>query len=144
GIRSVRAGRLLREKTKRLLEYRGNCELKRSEVDEVVARCLYCTKGETELDSESESGKEEDSEIRIPFPNADKPITVKFSELSKPVEETFFLPLDEEGAEPPGLTLHDEEDDPPLPNQLYAALLSLPIDVRATVISRIVFVGAVS
>ena len=76
--------------------------------------------------------------ISIPLPSATPPTTLKipFDDLAHPVEESFFAP------ELARCSFDDNEL--PLPQIVYHTLLMLPIDVRATTMSRLIFTGGCS
>lgn len=74
----------------------------------------------------------------IPLKTTSRPTKIKmaFEKLSSPCETTFFDPH-----RPP---CDFDDDELPLPLLIYRNLLSLPMDVRALCMSRIIFTGGCS
>ena len=73
-----------------------------------------------------------DSTINIPKPDgAETSLDISFIQLAEPVEKTFFSPS-------------TDDHDHPLPTLLYDTLLTLPVDLRALCMSRIVITGSSS
>ncbi|KAI9846700.1 MAG: hypothetical protein M1837_003755 [Sclerophora amabilis] len=96
-----------------------------------------------------------DSLITIPLLSTQPPTTLNlpFAQLSTPVEVTFF-PQDLSSnfrsktsatgrpSSPSNRASHPfDEDELPLPQLAYRALLCLPIDIRSTCVSRIIITG---
>ncbi|RPA83553.1 actin-like ATPase domain-containing protein [Ascobolus immersus RN42] len=146
--RSRRAGSMLRDNMRDLIhemkEYQErdtNGKLVRQridddELDEIVARGCWCrTKGEGAIDDGEEDDLDQSYTIPLPDSSPKAPVEIMFDRLSLPVESTFFRPL--ESLNGPA----DVEDDPTLPQHIYDTLLSLPIDVRAACLNKIIFVG---
>jgi actin-related protein len=149
--RSIRAGRYLSEEMAKMLNSKlarqgtrtPGDDISFEEAEEVLSRVGWCdTLDENTPHDEDEfaDALEEpaDPPISIPLPLANPPttLTLPFSALSSPAETALFAS---------GTLPHDFDDhDQPLHILAYRALLSLPIDVRKTCMSRIVITGGAS
>ena len=89
---------------------------------------------EEEKASISSSDSKEDSSISVPSPSSPRlSVQLPFSVLSSPVETALLAD---------SLQRHQLDDhDQPLHKLIYQSLLSLPPDVRAVCMSRIIFTG---
>ncbi|CCX32926.1 hypothetical protein FPQ18DRAFT_383745 [Pyronema domesticum] len=96
------------------------------EVEEIMERLGH-------ISSASEHSYDPD----ISIPVAGRTIKVPFSRLAEPAEKTFFAATTTQSDTPE----YGDDDDTPLPRLLYNALIRCPVDVRATAVSRIMFVG---
>lgn len=135
--RSVRAGKLLTREMAKLLEEEtrnqtttqsGGSEVSLEFAEEVTQRMAWCR---------SRNGTEEaTSMIKLPSPDPESHsnIHISFIRLSKPVETSLF-------ATEQGL---DDDHKLPIPALAYRTLLSLPVDLRAICVSRVVFTGGIS
>lgn len=110
------------------------------ETEEVMIRMAWCKpRAQSQPDEFSEKLEklriEDEKETSIRLRSTEPPMNLKlpFSELAEPCENAFFAknmkPCD----------LDDEEL--PLHLLIYRSLLQLPVDVRSTVMSRIIFTG---
>jgi actin-related protein len=93
--------------------------------EDIVTRMAWCSGTESRKSAEA-----------VSLPLGTSSIQVPFDDLAKPVEQAFFHTPD--SAEP------TDDHDLPLPLLAYKCLLSLPLDVRAICISRIVITGGAS
>ena len=90
--------------------------------------------GDENKDRAKSSDLEEDTQVSIPSPSSPRlSIQLPFSDFASPVETALL------GS---SLPRHDFDDhDQPLHKLIYKSLLSLPPDVRAVCMSRIIFTG---
>lgn len=72
------------------------------------------------------------------IPLAGRTVRIAFRDLARPAEKTFFSVTSAHQEASPDVS---DDDDTPLPELLYNALLHSAIDVRAACVSRIIFVG---
>lgn len=136
--RSVRAGRLLTREMGNTLEMavRGHSDsdadftIAFDEAEDVVRRLAWCQQQEPS----HEGGKV----LQLPLHGTEPPATypIPFAQLAVPAEKALLAP--EHTADE-----HDD-DDLPVPLLAYRVLLSLPTDLRAICVSRIVITGGVS
>lgn len=168
--RSIRAGKLLVENTHKLLaaaigtpqDENPEKEVKHvmsfEECEEIVNRLVWCKPARestteepqqeglptvTEQD-ESEAGPppppppKSAKSTTVPLKSTSRPTKLKmtYDQLSTPCESTFF------DSQRPLCDFDDNEL--PLPLLIYRNLLSLPMDVRALCMSRIMFTGGCS
>lgn len=101
------------------------------EANDVTQRMAWCRQREAE-DEESEAS------VQLPIFGSDpaRSMNMPFDKLAEPVEAALFAT---------GSTFKDHDDhDLSLPLLIYRILLSLPVDLRATCVSRIVIAGAAS
>ncbi|KAL1838193.1 hypothetical protein VTJ49DRAFT_2950 [Mycothermus thermophilus] len=146
--RSIRGGRMLVEQTHNLLakhlpqSAEGDADsqehvLSFEECSDITSRLVWCkphpTTGQEEEDAATRSAT-----VRIPLTSWLSPTTLElpFDDLSEPCETAFF---DTQYT----LTSFDD-DELPLHLLVYRSLLQLPLDVRATCMSRIIFTGGCS
>lgn len=139
--RSVRAGKMLTREMARVLE----AEVKKQEhvngdnnevtvsfeyAEEVTQRMGWCRQ-------RSHSERHASTTISLPSPDPDQrdEITVPFATLSTPAETALFTPSDTPGG--------DDDHNLPLHTLAHRVLLTLPIELRALCISRIVLTGGV-
>ncbi|KAJ9643421.1 hypothetical protein H2199_004100 [Coniosporium tulheliwenetii] len=153
--RSVRAGRMLSEEMGKMLtreaakmvgrpEPHGADEVSFDEAEEALTRVGWCFSREQARQHQSAqdfpAGTNDalDTSMSIPLPAADPPSTLQipFKRLAEPAETALFA----------SSTLRTDLDDHDQPIGLltYTALLSLPLDVRAVCMSRILITGGVS
>ena len=161
--RSVRAGKWLTREMGKMLEREArsqresedagteeNVEVDFEFAEEVTRRMGWCRP----LPSEPQSFTAPDDEdngaklVKIPHPSSGsrgtKTMNIFFTRLSAPAETTFLpLPTDSSTAAADGNSKPDDHETP-LPQLLFAALLALPLDLRALCTSRIVFTGGAS
>lgn len=100
------------------------------DAEEVIHRLAWCS---PHLPTNSEPDNNDDTKpMTIPLPSLppSSPLTIPFSTLSQPVESTFF-------PQPP----HDDDHLLPLPLLIYTTLLHLPPDIRAPLLTRMIFKG---
>ena len=89
-----------------------------------MRRMAWCKPRKTGDDHQLEDGI-----MNIPPPNDTSPdLSIQFSKLAQPAETTFFQPL-------------TDDHDLPLPELMFNTLLTLPVDLRALCMSRIVLTG---
>lgn len=113
------------------------------ETEEVMVRMAWCKpfaqSQQDELSEELEHlRKEEDHEICIRLRSTEPPMNLKmpFSELAEPCENALFAK---------NIKTYDLDDEElPLHLLIYRSLLQLPVDVRSTAMSRIIFTGGSS
>jgi actin-related protein len=136
--RSVRAGKLLDEQFRKLLdEELGKSgqdiehEFSFEEVEDVMTRVGWCR-------AKDSPNANLGQKVTIPLANMDDYTTLEipFSRLADPAEEVLFCTSD---------TNRDLDDfNLPLHQLIYTSLLRLPIDIRRICMSRILFTGGVS
>ncbi|KAK4999170.1 hypothetical protein LTR66_001740 [Elasticomyces elasticus] len=144
--RSIRACKILSQEVARLLDtviadarrkqgqaLQGTEFVSFEEAEDVMTRMCWCRpSSHTEA---KDLDRDIDLTISIPIPKATPPLVLEipFSHLSNPAETTFLT------ADMPSknLDIHDL----PLPLLAYNTLLTLPIDVRAVCMSRILITG---
>ncbi|KAF1983250.1 actin-like ATPase domain-containing protein [Aulographum hederae CBS 113979] len=153
--RSTRAAKWLGEETATLLAVESakasgkekadsTDEPSVEETEEFVTRLCWCqdyATAHTAPDESKEIAEEdfEDISVSVPLPGASQTLSIPFSSLSKPVESTFFpQPLITPSRDPPASA---DDDELPLPLLLYKTLLSLPVEVRSTLLLRIILTG---
>jgi actin-related protein len=159
--RSVRAGRLLSEHMAKLLNAALDDEaepgtpksdISFEEADEVLTRVGWCksrpksnrrsvyfpARTSPVLEEFEDAPELPEPTITIPFPRntPQTDLAIPFADLAKPAETALFAP------ETPLSDFDDNEL--PLHQLIYRALLSLPIDVRRICMSRIVITGGTS
>lgn len=157
--RSVRAGKMLLRRVKKLLEDVSRHQLATQEeegwahtqtphfsfeeCEEVATRLLYCKQtpktgevGETSQTTSQEGIDQKGLEIPGPASIPGFNITIPFSRVSEPCESTFF--------EPSWSFRSFDDHELPLHLLVYRALLYLPLDIRAVCMSRIIFTGGCS
>ncbi|PCH08931.1 Hypothetical protein PENO1_004180 [Penicillium occitanis (nom. inval.)] len=136
--RSTRAMKTLMQHMGRMLSHLNNPTQDETKKDgkisvnfeyceEVVSRFAWC-----KFASEDE---ELNKDVLIPSPPSpdSEYVHVPFSQFAKPVEANFFAP---------GTDEHEfDDDETPIHNLVYNALLELPPDIRGACMSRIIFVG---
>ncbi|KAK4504100.1 hypothetical protein PRZ48_005015 [Zasmidium cellare] len=101
------------------------------EAEDVAQRMAWCRQREAHANSNDEA-------IRLPIFGSDPPrsTSLPFTNLAEPVETALFAT---------GSAFKDYDDhDLSLPLLVYRTLLSLPVDLRAICVSRIVITGTVS
>ncbi|EME46142.1 hypothetical protein DOTSEDRAFT_70217 [Dothistroma septosporum NZE10] len=136
--RSIRAGRLLTREMGDTLEIaaRGHSDedtefkITFDEAEDVVRRLAWC--------QQREPSDEGAKLLQLPLHGTEPPTTysVPFGQLAVPAEKVLLAP---------GTTANDHDDeDWPVPLLTYRVLLSLPADLRAICVSRIIFTGGVS
>lgn len=125
--RSTRAGKLLARKTADTLRKHAPTSdpLSFDTAEDVAMRMAWCR-----------SSRDQQSDDSVTLPLGASSAQVPFDHLADPAEDTFFstpVPL-------------EQIDDHDLPIHLlaYKCLLSLPLDVRAICVSRILITGGVS
>ncbi|KAF2841897.1 actin-like ATPase domain-containing protein [Patellaria atrata CBS 101060] len=144
--RSVRATRLLNEEMSKLLNLEcakwkmlneaspddTDEEIGFEEAEEVLTRLGWCHSREQaqNLDIANSSS---DSLINIPLPKSSLELLLPFSRLADPADIALFA------RDMSSVAIDDH--DRPLDLLIYSTLLSLPIDVRKTCMSRIVITG---
>ena len=123
--RTVKGGKLLAREMTSLLQTAGGGEnIDLAFTEDVIRRMAWCKPRNTGDDHEAE-----DATINIPPPNDASPdLSIPFSQLARPAETTFFQPL-------------TDDHDLPLPELMFNTLLTLPVDLRALCMSRIVLTG---
>jgi actin-related protein len=123
--RSVRGGKLLaREMASGLQTAGGGGSVDFKFTEDVIRRMAWCRTRPVDPDS-----AKDDTIIDIPPPNDTSPgLSIPFSHFAQPAENTFFQPS-------------TDDHDFPLPNLMFNALLTLPVDLRALCVSRIVLTG---
>jgi actin-related protein len=135
--RSIRAGKVLTREVANTLKEQvksqgGEHELKFTfdEAENITQRMAWCQQRSPQASSE-------DTVVQLPLPTSDPPSTfsMPFNKLAEPAERTFF-PAD-------GPSEHDDHD-LPLHLLAYRTLLSLPVDLRALCVSRLVITGGAS
>lgn len=123
--RTVKGAKLLAKSMASLLHKSGggdNIDLAFTE--NVMRRMAWCKPRET-----GDEHEPEDATINIPPPNETSPdLNIPFSQLAQPAETTFFQPP-------------TDDHDLPLPELMFSTLLTLPVDLRALCMSRIVLTG---
>ena len=123
--RTVKGGKLLAQEMASLLQSAGGVQnLDLVYTEDVTRRMVWCKPRITSDEQESE-----DPTIDIPPPEDTSPgLSVPFSHLAQPAEKSFFQqPTDD----------HDLA----LPELMFNTLLTLPVDLRALCMSRIVLTG---
>jgi actin-related protein len=123
--RTVKGGKLLAREMASLLETAGGGEnIDLAFTENVTRRMAWCKPRKTGDEHESE-----DATINIPSSDDASPdLSIPFSQLAQPAEKTFFQPL-------------TDDHDLPLPKLMFDTLLTLPVDLRALCMSRIVLTG---
>jgi actin-related protein len=159
--RSVRAGKLLSEEMAKVLNVEldddaesgaPKADISFEEAEEVLTRVGWCKQNprsnrrtvyfparEAPVFEEFEDAVESPPPtIAIPFPKHTPPteLRVPFASLAKPAETALF-------ASDMALSEFDDED-LPLHQLIYRALVHLPVDVRRLCMSRIIITGGVS
>lgn len=114
------------------------------ETEEVMVRMAWCQPPPSSQESDDiseameELGLDEGKETSILLRSTEPPMHLKipFSELAEPCENALFAK---------NIKTHDLDDEElPLHLLIYRSLLHLPVDVRSTVMSRIIFTGGSS
>lgn len=123
--RTVKGGKLLAWEVAGLLQTAGGGEnVDLAFTENVMRRMAWCKPRKT-----GDEHEPEDATINIPAPNDISPdLLIPFSQLAQPSEKTFFQPP-------------TDDHDLPLPELMFNTLLTLPIDLRALCMSRIVLTG---
>ncbi|KAL6707293.1 hypothetical protein ACN47E_004281 [Coniothyrium glycines] len=159
--RSIRAGKLLSEEMAKLLNAElddvaeagaPKANVSFEEAEEVLTRLGWCKQNARSnrrtlyfpareapvLEEWEDAVESPPPTITIPLPKNTPPTELKmpFASLGKPAENALFRPE-------MSLSEFDDED-PPLHQLVYQALVHLPIDVRRLCMSRIVITGGVS
>lgn len=98
-------------------------------IEELTTQLMWCR---SLSDSNENNISDSITSIRLPLPSS-KAIDVRFSSLSRPVENALFGELE-------GHCEYDDQDHP-LNLLLYNSLVRLPSDVRSICMSRIIFTG---
>lgn len=136
--RSTRAMKTLMQRMGRMLSHLDNSTDEETKKDgkisvdfeyceEVVSRFAWCKFAPEDEDL--------NKDVSIPSPsNPDSEyVQVPFSQFAKPVEVNFFAT---------GTDEHElDDDETPIHNLVYNALLELPPDIRGACMSRVIFVG---
>jgi hypothetical protein len=136
--RSTRAMKTLMQRMGRMLSHLDNSTDEETKKDgkisvgfeyceEVVSRFAWCKFAPEDEDL--------NKDVSIPSPsNPDSEyVQVPFSQFAKPVEVNFFAT---------GTDEHElDDDETPIHNLIYNALLKLPPDIRGACMSRVIFVG---
>ncbi|KAF1825615.1 fungal-specific actin related protein [Dissoconium aciculare CBS 342.82] len=132
--RSVRAGKMLTKEMADVIEHElagSDVKITFEETEDLVQRMAWCRS--RRVDSEESP---QVTVVHLPTPGS-VPTTdfpIDFVKLAEPAERTFFAPQH----------LQTDHDDHDIPIHLLAhkLLLSLPVDLRSTCISRIVLTGS--
>jgi actin-related protein len=132
--RSVRAGKMLTKEMADVIEHElagSDVKITFEETEDLVQRMAWCRS--RRVDSEESP---QVTMVHLPTPGS-VPTTdfpIDFVKLAEPAERTFFAPQH----------LQTDHDDHDIPIHLLAhkLLLSLPVDLRSTCISRIVLTGS--
>ncbi|KAH7093679.1 actin-domain-containing protein [Paraphoma chrysanthemicola] len=159
--RSIRAGKMLSEDMARILNAEldddaesgaPKAEVSFEEAEEVLTRVGWCKQNarsnrrtvyfparEAPVLEEFEDAVESPPPtITIPFPKHDPPtqLRVPFASLAKPAETALFAS---------DMTLSEfDDEDLPLHQLIYRALVHLPVDVRRLCMARVIITGGVS
>lgn len=123
--RTVKGAKLLAKSMASLLQTSGGGEdFDLPFTENVIRRMAWCRP--RKIGDEHEP---EDATINIPAPNDASPdFFIPFLQLAQPSEKTFFQPP-------------TDDHDLPLPELMFNTLLTLPVDLRALCMSRIVLTG---
>ena len=135
--RTLRAGKLMARKMKKVLrkelEKMGSNEAARlgfDQVEEVLCRMAWCRSKDTN----------DDASKTITLPGISKateaPLEMPFEALSGPTETVFFA-TDTADHSP-------DDHDLPIPQLIYTTLLHLPVDIRNSCMSSVIFTGGLS
>lgn len=120
--RSVRAGKMLiREMAGVLEEANGGNGVDFAFAEDVTRRMAWC--------KQSSHSDDDNATATIPPSESTSNLTIPFTRLADPAETTFFQPS-------------TDDHDLSLPALMHQVLLALPVDLRATCISRIVLTGS--
>jgi len=105
------------------------------EIEEILTRTGWCQPSSPS----SYNHHKDETTITIPLttPTPPSTLTLPFNKLATPAEKTFFATTTTDSPTPE----YPDDDDYALPELVYRALRDCPIDVRATVMQRIIITG---
>uniref|UniRef100_A0A093XVH1 Actin-related protein 10 n=1 Tax=Talaromyces marneffei PM1 TaxID=1077442 RepID=A0A093XVH1_TALMA len=136
--RTTRAMKTLMQHMGRMLSHLDHLTKEETEKDgKISVNFEYCEEAVSRFAWCKFAAEDEDLNKDVSIPSPSSPdaeyIQVSFSQFAKPVEANFFAT---------GTDEHElDDDETPIHNIVYNALLELPPDIRGACMSRIIFVG---
>jgi actin-related protein len=146
-LRSIRGGKMLLREMAKMLEGEVKNQLQDDATgdddrllvsfeyaEEVTRRMAWCR----QRDSSSHDSADTTGMVKLPSPALDdlRHIHLSFNRLSRPVETVLL--------DPDGPVDAYDDHELPIPDLAYRVLLSLPLDLRALCVSRIIITGGLS